>query len=238
MPVQTETIQIAAPGGTMPAHIAIPEGNGPFPAVVVLIEAFGLLSHIRAVADRLAGEGYIAIAPDLYYRMAPDNTAGYDELPKAIGLMGKLDHGEFTGDMAATLDALAARSDVEGSRIGVTGFCMGGLLTFLSACALPDRVKAAAPFYGGGIASLLDRAGDIQAPLHLFFGAEDAFIPLDQVKAIEAKLGELGKTFDLDVYEGAQHGFFCDERAEYDSNAAKDAWRKLTAFFAKNLKKS
>jgi carboxymethylenebutenolidase len=137
--------------------------------------------------------------------------------------------------MAAALDALAARSDVDGSRVGVTGFCMGGLLTFLTACALPDRVKAAAPFYGGGIASLLDRAGDIQAPLHLFFGAEDAFIPLDQVKQIDAKLGELGKAFDLDVYDGAQHGFFCDERGEYNPDAAKDAWGKLTRFFAANL---
>jgi carboxymethylenebutenolidase len=140
--------------------------------------------------------------------------------------------------MGAVLDWLGARADVDGARIGVTGFCMGGRLSFLAACALPDRVAAAVPFYGGGIANHLALADRIRAPLYLFFGEKDAFIPLEQVQRIEARLAELGKTFHCKVYPGADHGFFCDERASYHAEAAADAWRELARFFARHLKRA
>jgi carboxymethylenebutenolidase len=220
----------------MPCYLAEPEGPGPFPAVVVIMEAFGLLPHIEQVADRLAAEGYVALAPDFYYRELPDNKVGYDRLPEAIALMQKVDDVKFTRDMSAVLDFLAAREKVDGSRVGVMGFCMGGRLSFLTACALPDRVAAAAPFYGGGIVGHLGQADAITCPLLLFFGEKDAFIPLGQVEQIEARLGELGKRFDAKVYSGAEHGFFCDERASHHPEAAADAWLRLRAFFAAHLK--
>jgi carboxymethylenebutenolidase len=220
----------------MPCYLAQPEGTGPFPAVVVIMEAFGLLPHIEQVAGRLAGEGYVALAPDFYYRELPDNKVGYDRLPEAIALMQKVDDGKFTQDMAAVLDFLAARDDVDASRVGVTGFCMGGRLSFLTACALPDRVAAAAPFYGGGIAGHLEQADAIACPLLLFFGEKDAFIPLDQVEQIEARLGELGKRSEVKVYSGAEHGFFCDERESHHPEAAADAWQRLRTFFAEHLR--
>ena len=228
-------VEIPTAGGRMPAHLVAPEGAGPFPAVVVLMEAFGLVPHIEAVAGRLAGEGYVALAPDLYHRAGAESRVGYDRLADAIALMQKLDDAEFLEDMRACLDFLAARDDVREDRIGVTGFCMGGRLTFLTACALPERVAAAAPFYGGGIAGHLDRAPAIRCPLLLFFGGRDAFIPLEQVRAIEARLSELGKEHALELYPEAEHGFFCDERASYHPGAAADAWRKLTDFFARHL---
>ena len=236
--MRTSTVEIRTPEGTMPAHLAEPEGRGPFPAVVVIMEAFGLVPHIRSVADRLAGEGYVAVAPDFYWRMLPDNAVGSARLDRAIALMQKVNDAKFTEDMRAALDWLAVREDVDGTRIGVTGFCMGGRLSFLTACALSDRVAAAAPFYGGGIANHLAQADRIRAALYLFFGEKDAFIPLDQVQRIEARLAELGKTFHCKVYPGADHGFFCEERASYHAESAADAWGELTRFFARHLKGS
>lgn len=231
-----ETVEIAATDGAMPAVLATPADGGPHPAIVIVMEAFGLVPHMHDVAERLASEGYVAIAPDFYYRELPDNKVGYDELPKAIGLMQKVVDEKFLDDMRATLAYLRNRSEVADSKIGVTGFCMGGRLTFLSACALPNDVAAAAAFYGGGIVGHLGQANAIQCPLQLFFGERDAFIPADQVKQIDAKLGELGKTYALEVYDGAEHGFFCNERESYHADAAADAWSKLKGFFAKNLR--
>jgi carboxymethylenebutenolidase len=121
--------------------------------------------------------------------------------------------------------------------LGVTGFCMGGALTFAAACAFPDRIGAAAPFYGGGIVNLLERADRIACPLYLFFGERDDFIPLDQVRQIEAKLRELGKDFRLEIYAGADHGFFNEERPSvYHPEAAGHAWNELKRFFEAHLK--
>jgi carboxymethylenebutenolidase len=219
MPTKTRSVSIRTPDGVMPAFLAEPDRPGRAPAVVVIMEAFGLVPHIEDVAKRIAGEGYVAIAPDFYYRI-PDNKAAYTELPKAIGLMQKVVDAKFTEDVRAALDFLAAQSSVDGARIGVTGFCMGGRLAMLTACALPDRVKAAVPFYGGGISGLTGQFEKLRAPVLLFFGERDAFIPQDQVRAIEAKLKDLGRRHEVKVYPGAQHGFFCNERPEYHEASA------------------
>jgi carboxymethylenebutenolidase len=199
------------------------------------MEAFGLNGNIEETTRRIAAEGYVALAPDIYWRMLPDNKVGYDELPKAIGLMQKVNDQKVVQDLSSAIDALQKRPNVNAAKIGVTGFCMGGRLSFLAAAELPDKIAAAAPFYGGGIAALLPKADKIRAPLYLFFGEKDAFIPQDQVNAIDARLRELGKTYTLKNYKGADHGFFCNERASYNENAAKDAWKELLAFFGKHL---
>jgi carboxymethylenebutenolidase len=228
-------VEIVTPDGAMPGYVVEPEGAEPRSAVLVLMEAFGLVPHMERVAERIAGLGYVALAPDLYYRQGPDARASYDELPKAIELMGRLDDEEFVADMGAALGFLHALPSVGDAKVGVTGFCMGGRLSFLLASALPDEIAASAPFYGGGFAALLDRADRIRCPLRLFFGGEDAFIPQEQVREIDAKLGALGLAYRIDNYAGAQHGFCCDERPEHDQAAAKDAWVKLEAFFARHL---
>lgn len=223
----------------MSAFLAEPAGGGRSPAVVVLIEAFGLVPSIESVARRLAGEGYVALVPDLFYRETPDNTASYDDVPRGMELMARLvQRGpSFLDDVAAAFDYLESKATVAPARFGVTGFCMGGALTFATACAFPDRVAAAAPFYGGGIVNLLDRAGRIACPLYLFFAERDAFIPLDQVRKIEAELTALGKEFRLKIYPGADHGFFNEERPSvYHPQAAADAWSELEGFFATHLK--
>lgn len=234
MNIKTEDIQIATKDGSMAAHVAAPEGAGPFPGVLVAMEAFGLNDHIRGLADRFAKEGYVAIAPDFYYR-ADDRVAEYSDLPKAIGLMSALTDEGILADVTAAIDELKGRSAVRSDRIGMTGFCMGGRMTFLAACNL--SIQAAAPFYGGGIGGLLDQAGGISCPMVAFFGEKDGFIPLEEVDQVKAKLAELGKPAEVVVYDGADHGFFCDERPSYDEAAAGDAWTRVLALFRENLAK-
>jgi carboxymethylenebutenolidase len=235
MELRTEMIEIASGGGRMPAYVARPHSGDSRSAVIVLMEAFGLVPNLKKEADRIARMGYVAIAPDVYYRQAPDNTASYDDLGKAVGMMRKLDDTEFIDDMRATIGYLRSTAEVGSSPIGVTGFCMGGRLSFLSACELPGEIQASAPFYGGGIGALLDRADKIRCPMHLFFGQLDFFIPQEEVRRIDEKLRTLGLDYAIDNYEGAVHGFCCEERDSYHAAATKDAWSKLEAFFSKNL---
>lgn len=234
MEIKIEDVQIATKDGSMAAHVATPVGSGPFPGVVVAMEAFGLNSHIKGVAERIAKEGYVTIAPDFYYR-TEDRVAEYSDLPKAIGLMSALTDEGILSDIGAAIDALKGRPSVREDRIGMTGFCMGGRMTFLAACNLP--IQAAAPFYGGGIGGLLDQAQGMSCPMVAFFGEKDGFIPLEEVDRVKAQMAELGKPAEVVVYDGADHGFFCDERPSYDEAAARDAWDRLLALLRDNLAK-
>ena len=226
----------------MKCHQAQPRGQGKFPAVMVIMEAFGLNDHIKDVTERIAAEGYVAIAPDLYYRESP-NVVGYDQLQEAIALMQRLDAGKVVADLQSVITHLKTQTFVIGERIGMTGFCMGGMIAFMAACKFPTDIKAAVSFYGGGIAddtptAPLNAAGDLQAPVLCFFGEMDPYIPLSQVKKIEDTLRALGKSFEVKVYADADHGFFCDERASYHPEAAQDAWEKTKSWFAKSLQDS
>ena len=234
MQTQRERISIETADGPMPVQLARPAAGGPFPAVIVVQEAFGLNSHIAGVAERIAGEGYVTLAPDLFHRGGGDRTAGYDDLPRALTLMGELTDDGIARDIAAALTVLEKHSAVRADRIGITGFCMGGRVSYLAACALPGRIKAAVPFYGGGIP--IDRTATLDAPVLALFGEDDPFIPLDQVHALEAEAKRLGKRLTVHVYPKAPHGFFCDERDSYRPEAAADSWQRMTAFFAEHLK--
>lgn len=234
MQITSSMVKVKAADGDMSACLARPSAAGAYPGVVVVMEAFGLNAHIKDVAGRIAAEGYVALAPDLYYR-EPNSVVGYDQLPDAIRLMTSLRDDKIVADMAAAVRHLQAQDSVRGDRIGVTGFCMGGRISFLTACEA-STVKAAAPFYGGGIGGLLERASKIGCPMLLFFGDQDAFIPNEEVDKIKTTLARLGKSAEVVVYPGAPHGFFCTERDSYRADAAKDAWTRLMAFFAKHLK--
>ena len=245
MEITSGMVQIQTADGSMSGFTARPQAAGNYPAIIVVQEAFGLNAHIKDVAARLAREGYETLAPDLYYR-EKDAVVGYDNLPDAIRLMMSLWDDKVVKDMGAAITYLQQQPSVRGDRIGVTGFCMGGRVTFLTACLNP-AVKAAAPFYGGGIGSIMQRgertpkapleyADQLAAPLLLFFGENDSFIPLDEVESIKARLAELKKTAETVVYPGAPHGFFCEERDSYRAEAAADAWKRLLAFFGQHLK--
>src|SRR5690348_13151009 len=220
--------------GGMPAYLARAAASGPSPAVLVIQEAFGLNGHIKDVARRVAAEGYVALAPDLYWRGGKGRSVGYDQLPEAIGLMQSLNDKDIVADVGSAVGHLEKQSFVRADRIGITGFCMGGRVSFLAACELPGRIKASVPFYGGGIP--VEKTEKLGCPVLAFFGEKDAFIPLDGVEHLKAEAKRLGKNVEVVVYPGADHGFFCNERASYQKAAAEDSWQRLKAFFAKHLR--
>src|SRR5262245_17336100 len=141
MEITSGIVQIQAADGRMSAALARPVAEGTYPGVVVVQEAFGLNAHIKDVAARLAREGYVTLAPDLYYREA-NGVVGYDNLPEAIRLMMGLSDDNILKDMAAAITHLQQQPGVRADRIGVTGFCMGGRVSFLTAC-FNRAVKAA-----------------------------------------------------------------------------------------------
>jgi carboxymethylenebutenolidase len=239
MDVTGSTLQLNTPDGKMDAYEAKPKGEGSYPGIVVLMEAFGLNDHIKKVTERIAREGYVAIAPDLYHR-EPERLVPYGELPKAIGLMNRLQDTKVMDEVGAAIAYLRSQSNLKPGAIGVTGFCMGGRFTYLSAAHHPKDVKAAVAFYGGGIPmgkpSPLSRTGEISCPIYLFFGGKDPMIPQEHVAEINKALTENKVNFQIKTYPEATHGFFCDDRASYHEASAKDAWENFKSFFAQHLK--
>ena len=229
MSVDGEMIDI----GGMPAYLARPAGSGPSPAVLVIQEAFGLNEHVKNVASRMAAQGYLALAPDLFYRGGKGRVAAYDELPKALELMGALKDDQIVADAASAIAYLEKQPGLRAGRIGIMGFCMGGRVSYLVACALPAKIAAAVPYYGGGIP--VDRTATLAAPVLAFFGEDDPFIPLDRVEKLRSEAARLGKRVEIHVYPKAPHGFFCDERDSYRPDAARDAWERTKAFLKAHL---
>jgi carboxymethylenebutenolidase len=246
MKIDTERVQIPLAGqGQMGGYLARPAGSGPHPAVLVYMEIFGVNSHIREVVERVAKEGYVALAPDFFHRTGPGAEYGYDDdgFAKGMELLMALKADEMITDAQAALAYLRSRDDVKGDRIGCMGFCIGGHMTYLTACE--TDVTVAASFYGGGIAapegpggqeSTLGRSGKISGRILCLFGEQDGMIPKEQVDAIRAALEGGGIDHEVVVYPGADHGFFCDQRGTYHKEAADDAWNRVKALFAETLK--
>jgi len=199
----------------------------------VIQEAFGLNDHMKDVTRRIAAEGYTALAPDMFWRGGKGRAVKYDELPAAIGMMQQLKDDEVVADLRGAIAWLEKQPSVRADRIAITGFCMGGRISYLAACELPDKIRAAVPFYGGGIP--VDKTAKLRSPVLAFFGEKDAFIPLESVEALKTEAKKHGKQVEVVVYPGADHGFFCNERASYQAAAAKDAWERLKKFFATHL---
>jgi carboxymethylenebutenolidase len=244
MEIMERMDEVGTSVGRMPAFVARPSAAGSYPAVIVAMEAFGLNSHIKRVASRIAELGYIVAAPDFYFRQ-PNSVVAYDNLPEALRLMSTLSDRAVLADVECVISFLKAQPGVKPDKIGMIGFCMGGRMTFLAACKNPS-IKAAVTFYGGGIASVmrpsertpvapLEYANELHAPMLLLFGGQDAFIPPEHVERIRERLAALGKTAETVVYPNADHGFFCDERLSYQAEAASDAWERTARFFAQHL---
>jgi len=246
MSIETEDIQITtSTGETMGAYLARPQGEGPFSAVIVYMEIFGVNDHIRDVTRRVAEEGYVALAPDYFHRTGAGMQLEYDDAGMEEGMkhLGQLDADQMIADAKASLAYLRGRSDVVGDRIGAMGFCIGGHMTYLTACE--TDIAAAASYYGGGIAapqgpggkeSTLGRTSKIFGKLHCYFGAKDLLIPNEQVDAIRTALEGSGVAHEVQVYEEADHGFHCDRRPTYHEASAKDAWRRTFELFGNTLR--
>lgn len=235
MQIEQTQVIVSTPDGQMPAFVCKPSMTVPQAGVVLLMEAFGLTQHIQDVAVQIAKEGYIVIAPDLYYR-EPNNKFTYEEVEQARAMMFRLDFEKSVDeDIRAAITYVKSKLDVPTIKVGVTGFCLGGGLAFLSACKLSDEIAAAAPFYGVVLDEWIDAAITINVPMYLFFGGVDPFIPLQRVEQMESRLQELGKEYQLKIYNDADHGFFCHERSSYNYEAAEDSWHELVYFFRQHL---
>lgn len=245
MAVRSERVEIPVGGASMGGYLARPEGDDVLPAVIVYMEIFGVNDHIRSVVDRVAAEGFVALAPDYFHRTGPGIELEYNDegMGKGMGLLGQLQADEMIADARAAIDYLESRSDVGGRGIGAMGFCIGGHMTYLTACE--TKVAVSASFYGGGIAapqgpgggeSTLSRTSKIGGTIHCFFGGQDGMIPQDQVAAIQAALADAGIDHEVTVYPDADHGFHCDQRDSYQAGAARDAWGKTIALFEASLR--
>ncbi|MDH2386004.1 dienelactone hydrolase family protein [Bradyrhizobium sp. CER78] len=216
----------ASDGFELGAYRADPT-SAPKGAVVVIQEIFGVNHHIRAVCDRLAKEGYVAIAPSIFDRITPNFQSGYspDEVAEARKFVANPDFPAMLRDSQAAIDAVKSVGPV-----GIIGFCLGGSIAYAAATKLTG-LSAAIGYYGGAIIRFADDKPDVPTQLH--FGEKDAGIPLSDVETIKSKRPEV----EVFIYPGAQHGFHCDERASYDKPSADIAWPRSMEFFGKHLKK-
>ena len=216
----------ASDGFQFGGYRADPAGT-PKAAVVVIQEIFGVNHHIRAVCDRLAGAGYVAIAPSIFDRTEPNFQSGYspDEIAVARKFVANPDWAAMLRDTQAAIDAVANVGPV-----GIVGFCLGGSVAYAAATKLTG-LSAAVGYYGGAIVRFADDKPKVPTQLH--FGEKDTGIPLSDVETIRSKRPDV----EIHVYPGAQHGFNCDERQSYDKASADIAWPRSLDFFARHLKK-
>jgi carboxymethylenebutenolidase len=218
----------AADGFVFPAYIAQPVGK-PKAAVVVLQEIFGVNSHIRAVADGYAAQGYLVVAPSTFHRVRPGVDLGYtpDDMSAGSALKAAVEALPAPGvlqDVQAAINHAA-----QAGKVGVVGYCWGGLLTWRSACLL-SGISAAVPYYGGGMTAEAEAARQPRCPVLAHFGDQDHWIPNDTVAAFKAAQPGV----EVQVYH-ANHGFNCDQRGSYDETAARLALQRTLAFFGQHL---
>lgn len=220
----------SADGFSLPAYVAQPVGQ-PKAAIVVLQEIFGVNSHIRSVADRFAAQGYLAVAPATFERVKPGVELGYTDADMQAGSALKAAVSALPGagvlqDIQAAIDHAAQAS---GAKVGIIGFCWGGLLTWQAACTLTG-LSAAVPYYGGGITTQTEIARQPRCPVMAQFGDQDHWIPMPGIQAFSQAHPEV----TVHVY-AADHGFNCDQRGSYNEAAATQARERTLAFLADKL---
>jgi carboxymethylenebutenolidase len=218
----------SADGFVFPAYIAQPVGKTKA-GIVVLQEIFGVNSHIRSVADGYAAEGYLAVAPSTFHRVKSGVNLGYspEDMTAGSALKAAVEALPAPGVMPDVQAAIAHAA--QAGKVGIVGYCWGGLLTWRSACML-DGLSAAVPYYGGGVTTLAEIARKPKVPVLAHFGDKDHWITLDSVEAFKKAHPEV----EVHIYH-ADHGFNCDQRGSYDAAAAKLARERTLNFFAKHL---
>jgi carboxymethylenebutenolidase len=235
-------VTIAVGGFEMPAYRAAPAGKADAPVVLVLSEIFGVHEHIADVARRFARQGYFAIAPELFVRQG--DAASYDDTAKLLAeVVSQVPDAQVMGDLDACVE-WAKGQGADTGRLGVTGFCWGGRITWLYAAHNP-AVKAGVAWYGKLVGPIsarqpvhpVDLAGRLQAPVLGLYGEQDASIPLDTVEAMKGALAAgsaAAKRSEFVVYPGAPHAFHADYRPNYRKDPADDGWLRCLAWFKAN----
>jgi carboxymethylenebutenolidase len=222
-----EMVEFPFDGGNTGGYLATPkQGSGP--GVVVIQEWWGLVDHIKDVCDRFAGEGFVALAPDLYHGKS---TKSPDEAGKLMMAM-RIDEAEK--DLGAAVKYLLTLDSTTSKKIGVVGFCMGGALSLYTATK-NSNIGASVVFYGGHPKVKPDLP-NLHAPVLGLYGEKDGSVTPAVVHDLERQIKDLGKQIEVKIYPGAKHAFFNDTRPEvYDADASADAWQRTIKFFREHL---
>lgn len=239
--LDAEWVKIPVSDGTIPGYRAKPSGKGPHPVILVVQEIFGVHAWIQDIVRRLAKAGYYAVAPDLYVRQG-DATKVTDIPTLRRTIVSQVPDAQVMSDLDATV-AFAGKDGGKTEKLGITGFCWGGTITWLYAAHNP-RLDAGVAWYGrlrGDTNELqpaypLDLASKIKAPVLGLYGGKDRGIPLADVEAMRAALAKAGRKSEISVYPEAEHGFLADYRPSYHPEAAKEAWAAALKWFGAHMK--
>lgn len=231
------SIEAADGSGRYNAYLCLPPAPGPrgaSPGLVLFQEIFGVNAHIQAVAEQYAMDGFVVIAPDVFWRQAPRVDLGYEgaDRERGIELMKALDPAKVAEDIATTVAALRDRPEFGGKhKVGAVGYCLGGRLAYVAAATA--GIDAAVAYYGGGIQNQLDLAPRVACPMQFHYAGDDPNIPPEAVEKVKAAFA--GKDAEFHLYPGAHHGFNCWARAAYDAPSAALAHGRTVAFLAERL---
>ncbi|MGY2727712.1 dienelactone hydrolase family protein [Thermostichus sp. OS-CIW-26] len=229
-------VTIPTPDGEIPGYRAKPTGSGPFPLVLVVQEIFGVHEHIQDICRRLGKLGYVAVAPELFFRQG--DVSQLQSLEEIRAIVSQVPDAQVMSDLDAAVDWAIGNSGADPERVGITGFCWGGRITWLYAAHRPG-LKAGVAWYGRlvGESTLLtprhplDVAASLKAPVLGLYGGADTSIPLETVEHMKSALEACGDPSQLIIYPDAPHAFFADYRPTYRPEAAGDAWERLQAWF-------
>ena len=242
-------VDLTTTDGVMDSYIFRPSsGRGPWPAVIVYMDAFGIRPNLDSMAQRLADAGYVVIVPNLYYRSGafepfdPKKVFGADEAERARfrGMIDSIDNTKVMSDTGAIMDFLSANADVKPPRVGALGYCMGGGFAISALGRYPDRVVVAASFHGASLAT--DKADSphrlasrMKGRLYVGVAGIDPGFPPEQQERLETALREAGVNYTLETYEGAKHGFAVTGHLVYDRDASERHWKTLLDLFGSTL---
>ena len=241
------TVEIETADGICPAALSIPDGEGPWPGVLMFADAGGMRDTMRQMGDRLSGLGYVVLVPDFYYRNGPYEpvdmrTAFADEETRnrVMGMMLAYTADLVVRDAGTLVGYLDALPETAAGGVGTTGYCMGGRLSLIAAANLGDRVAAAASFHGGNLAKADDpdsphqHAAGIRAAVYVAGAIEDQSFPDEQKDLLEQSLTASGVVHTIETYQ-AHHGFAVPDNGSYDADAAERHWKATEEFFGSVL---
>ena len=229
-------VKIPVAGGAIPAYRAMPAKGGPFPTILVAHEIFGVHEHIKDICRRLAKDGYFAVAPALYAREG--DVIGLSDLREVMKVASKVPDAQVASDLDATVAWAASTGKADTAELGIVGFCWGGRQVWLYAAHSP-HLKAGVAWYGPLSWTRnkltpndpIDIVNQINAPVLGLYGGADEHIPVAQVQALQAALKAAGKPSEIVIYPDTPHGFNADYRPSYRPKQAKDAWKRMLAWF-------
>ncbi|MGC4806775.1 dienelactone hydrolase family protein [Micromonospora sp. DT233] len=248
---RTTTVQVPVGDGSAEAYLARPDGDGPFPAVLLFMDAFGLRPRLAEMAERIADRGHVVLVPNLFHRAGPaimvdaalldtpeERARSYE---KVMRLVAGLTTQVVAADTAAFLDFLAGRDDVAPGPVAATGYCMGGTTALRAIEALPDRIAAVASFHAGRLVT--DAAdsphlgvGSVTGELYFAHADQDKSMTVEQIATLEAALDAAGVRYRSELYVGAPHGFTMADTAAYDERAAERHWAALFALLDRTFR--